>query len=349
MISAQRFKLLDRETNIGVAPFSSDLDAGVLNSVTNSFDEVNATLESLIASASQKAKSEIEALKDISAQDALDAATRTAKGMGGKITDLMSLPEAKLSELMGEFSDGNAQVSKSLMGIMKTCSGRGMGYGLPGRPYDPSINCGAGEIKVGTSGSSASCNASSYGNLLSKLTGGSYGSVFSDFNSALRKVMALAGYGYNLGMCGVLGAVSGGLPNDVMSKASGGLLGLVGMAGNTNAVLDIAKSSVGLLPLTTNPMAIETFLSNYKKPSNTTEAMLSGLSDRTVAGLELLDDNWGISDYDGSLSICKAPGYSKDLDSAWSASLTDRSFGAADLDNAPIDDLDFMFASYSMA
>lgn len=350
MISAQRFKVLDKETNVGVANFTSGLDSSILNSAQNALQAVSPSLDSLIESSIQKGLQELEQTKDaFKVDDILSGVTRAAKDIGGRVSDLLSLPESKLNELMSDIADGNPQITKSLMGIMKSCSARGMGQGLPGKPYDPSINCGAGKIGVGTSGSAASCNASSYGNLLNKLTGGSYSSIFSDLNKQLKKVMSLAGYGYNLGMCGVFGALTSGMSNDVLSRASGGLLSVMGKAGNTNAVLDIAASSVGLVPLLSNPTAIEGFLGNYKKPSNVKESMLPNLADRTLAGLELIDEHWAVSGYDAGISIAKTAGRTADLKQTFSSKLTNKSFGSSSLDIAASDDMDFMFASYAMS
>ena len=160
--------------------------------------------------------------------------------------------------------------------------------------------------------------------------------------------MALSGYGYNLGMCGVFNALSQGMPKDVLSRASGGLLSLLGSSGNTNGFLDVAKSSVGLVPLLTNPDSIRGFFDNFKKPSNVKESNLTNLADRALGGVELLDDSWNKSRVDGSLSIAQSTRNQRDLSDAFGAKLSDRSFNGSGLNTAPSNDDDFLLGAYLM-
>lgn len=345
MISGQRFKFLDRETNVAIDAFKSTAGSDIVNSAENATKESSANLQSLFDGAKQ---SFTNTFGEVEIPDSLKDITRSSKGFSGKITDLTKLPDTKLGEYFGGLTGGDPGMTKAMKNIMSQCSSRGMGSGFPGKPFDMSINCGQGNVKIANSPGGSSCNAGSFGNLLNKLSGGGYNSVFRDFNAALRALMALAGYGYKLGMCGVFGAVSNGLPNDVLSKGSGGLMAIVGQAGNTNAMLDLAKSSTGLLPLVHNPSAISTFLGNYTKPKSTKEKDLPGLADRTFGGLDLLNEDWGMSLADNSPSISEAPGYQKDLGVTMKAKLVDRSFGVTDLDVAPSNDMDFMLAAYEM-
>lgn len=349
-IPAQRFQYLDRETSLPSKQFNSGLDSSILNTSMNSEPPTVESLQSLIDSAIQSANNEADKAADsFKIDDALAGITRTTKDLAGSLLNLNALTDSKLGEYLSDIiPDANA--SRGIKGMIQKCRTNGSGYGIPGRPYDASMNCGAGKFSLGSGGygSSNSCNASSYSNLLNKLSGGAYNAEVNDFNKLLKALMSLAGMGYNMDMCGVFSSLSGGLPNDVLSKAGGGLLGIMGQAGKTNAILDIASASAGLTPLLHNPNAVETFLGNYTLPRNIKESMYSNMADRTTAGLELLDESWNKSQYDGGLSMCKAPGYSDDLNSTLSGSLTNKSYGLADLDTAPSSDNDFMFASYGM-
>lgn len=345
--SAKRFEFLDKETSIAVGKFGSDVDAGVYNSPLADGLPSSEKLKELINSALQTA-SGIKS-KAAGAKDAYGTVTRGVKGVTGTLTDIKSLSVDKLGSYFNEITGANSTYTKSLLSVAGNCSANGMNYGIPGKPYSPSINCGSGKLGVGTSGSSTSCNASSYGDLINKLTGGGYASTYQDLNSALRKIMALAGYGYNLGMCGVFGALGtafGSESKDMLSKASGSLLGAFGASGNTNAVLDIAKSSVGLYPRLTNPSIVTTFLDNFTLPSNVTESGLSLTADRTLGGLELIDDKWSCSAYDDMPSISSVNTYSPDLGKAFDSKLTDRSYGADELDDVDLSDDDFTMGAY---
>lgn len=344
---AKRFEFLDKETNMSVAPFGSDITTGVYNSPLADGLPSSDVLKELINASSQSMKGIVPDVGGV--KDIYSTATRGVKGAFGTLTDLKSLNSDKVGRYLSDITGSNPSLTKSMMNVAGNCSANGLNYGLPGKPYSPSINCGSGKLGLGTSGSSSSCNASSYGDLLNKLTDGKYGSTFQDLTSMMRRLMSLAGYGYNLGMCGVFGALSstfGSGTKDMLSRASGSLLGTFGMAGNTNAVLDIAKSSVGLYPLLSNPSAISGFLDNFKLPSNVGQGGYANMADRTTAGLELLDENWSCSAHDNIPSISSVSNYSSDLGKVFSAKLTDRSYAGSDLDNVSFSDSDFTMAAF---
>ncbi len=342
-ISAQRFTVLDRETNISTAKFKADMDSMILNDPANALKDANAQLQSLLDSANQKALEGKEAL-----EDAFSQASRVVKDAASRVTDLASLPNEILGDFLSSITGGNLGLQKSLKSMLNKCSNKGLGYGTPGKPFDLSMNCGAGDISLGQSGGKAGCDAGSFNDLLNKLTGGGYNASFKDLNSLLKSLMALSGYGYNLGMCGVFNALSQGMPKDILSRASGGLLSLLGSSGNTNGFLDVAKSSVGLTPLLTNPDSIRGFFDNFKKPSNVKESSLANLADRALGGVELLDDRWNKSNIDGSLTIAQSSRNQKDLSDAFSAKLSNRSFSGGGLNVAPSNDEDFILGAYLM-
>ena len=342
-ISAQRFTVLDRETNISTAKFKADMDSMILNDPANALKDANAQLQSLLDSANQKALEGKEAL-----EDAFSQASRVVKDAASRVTDLASLPNEILGDFLSSITGGNLGLQKSLKSMLNKCSNKGLGYGTPGKPFDLSMNCGAGDISLGQSGGKAGCDAGSFNDLLNKLTGGGYNASFKDLNSLLKSLMALSGYGYNLGMCGVFNALSQGMPKDILSRASGGLLSLLGSSGNTNGFLDVAKSSVGLTPLLTNPDSIRGFFDNFKKPSNVKESNLTNLADRALGGVELLDDSWNKSRIDGSLTIAQSSRNQKDLSDAFSAKLSNRSFSGGGLNVAPSNDEDFILGAYLM-
>lgn len=351
-ITAQRFKFLDQETNVPSIKFSSTLDSAILNAAAAPAIENITILQELINRDVKDTLTELEKAKtSFESNDVLSSVMRFTKEIGSSLRDLASLPDKVLGEYVGNiFPDG--EHSKMIKNIIQRCQTRGSGYGIPGRPYDASVNCGAGGISVGTGSyggyNNSSCNVSSFGNLLNKLSGGSYQSGFSDLSKALQSLMSLAGLGYNMNLCGVFGAIGQGLPSDALSKASGSLMTTFGLAGKTNAVLDIAGSSVGLTPTLSSPGVIPTFLKNYTNPSNVRERDYSGMSDRVMAGLELIDEDWNHSESDGLLSIAQAPGLQTDLKNIVKSSLTKKAFSVSSLDTIPDSDDDFLFGSYAM-
>ena len=149
MIKSKRFDFLDKETNVAISAFTSDLDSGILNSVENELSSVSETVESLFDSAVQSGK---ELFDSFDTEDIFDSVTRVAKDVAGSVIDLASLPTDAVDGFFGDLSGNVSAIGKALKNIMRQCSNRGMGYGIPGRPFDPSINCGAGNISLGRGG-----------------------------------------------------------------------------------------------------------------------------------------------------------------------------------------------------
>ena len=342
-IPAKRFSILDQETQLPVSGFSGITNSDILNSPLNDLVPGSTDLNTLINSAIQG-----PSLVPEVPVSAIDAATRTTQDAMANLTALTKLPQAELNKYLQGITNGDTTQAKKLSGLLQQCSANGMGYGLPGRPYDQSINCGAGKISVNNSGMGSGCDAGSYNNLLNSLTGGGYNAAFQDLTNMLRKLMALAGYGYNLGMCGVFGAVSKGMPLDVMSRGAGALLDIQGTAGNSVAVFDLASNvgTQGLFPLASNPGALTSWLNNYSKPSNVKEMDMPQLADRTLISLDTIDSNWGQSSYDGSFSVCTAENYRDDLGEAFKAKLSESEYGPGNLNVVPDNSDMYRMAAY---
>ena len=343
-MAAQRFKILTRETNISTAVFDGSADSSVFNSPENALKEANENLEALITSSMSEIEEQQKAM-----EEAIEESTRTVKDITTQLNDLSKLPKQKLDEFLGGLAGGNAALQKSLNGLLQKCSTKGLNAALPGKPFDTSINCGSGKLGLGASGGTKSCNAGSYSDLLNKLTDGAYVSGYKDINSALRNLMALSGLGYDLGMCGVFGALAGNLPADALSRASAGLLSSLGVAGNLNGFLDVAKSSVALTPLLVNPGVIGNFVDHYTLPANVGENKLLETAERSLGGMELLDESWYKNPDSGELSWGFMEQKTDDLYSAFECKLTDRSFSEDALDFVPSVDTDFMMGSFMLA
>jgi hypothetical protein len=341
-IPSKRFEFLDKETNVSVSSFSSKLDSGILNAVQEAENLASATLESLIESATQ-----IPLVED--AKGLLDEATRAVKGAQAALTDLSNLGTNTIDDFIGDLTENSGIAGKAIKNIISKCgSGKGFGVGLPGRPYDVSMKCNGRDISLG-SGSSyggANCSASSYSDLLNKITNGNYKSSYNDINKKLRKLMGLSGYGIDIGVCGVFSALSEGLPKDALSKAAGTLLEYAGANSKINGFLDIAKSSVGLTPLLHAPSAISTVINNFKAPSDTRESHYAELGERFLGGLELLDSKWAKSQEDGMTSIAAVSTSSRDLRQVLNSKLTDRAFGEDGIDVPAFDEQTFIMAAY---
>ena len=341
-IPAKRFDFLDQETNVSVSSFSSKLDSGILNQAFQDASELSAGLENLIDSSLS-----VTGLDGIVASVS-EATERITTGASINLKDLQNLPQEKLDEVIKALGGESGTVGKSLKALLKKCSGsnKGMGAKLPGKPYDTSINCGNGEVSLGQNGKSSGCDAGSFGNVLSALTGGDYNAKYKDLNALLGQVLALSTYGMNLGLCGVFGALAKDLPKDALSKVSGSLLDYAGISGNVNGFLDVAKSSVALAPLVHAPAAVSKIVSNFTLPTQTKVVDFPALADRFMGGLELVKEDWAQSQYDKMLSMAVAEKHQPELASVFSSKLKNRGFTVDELDVPLYNDEIFLLSSY---
>jgi len=145
----------------------------------------------------------------------------------------------------------------------------------------------------------------------------------------------------------VFSALTGDLDKDVLSRASGALLGHLGSSGNVLGVLDLAGASTGLHTLIENPSGIATAFKNFSIPSEIKLGSLNGFSDRLTGAMELYSDSWNQSSYDGMLSTSYADGYNPQVNEVFQSKLLDNTIGL-DLDVPVIDDHAFMSAAYGM-
>ena len=356
-------------------------EAGV-GELSGKLNELKAEAEGVISDAVDTLKSTAgevyddakEMLGDI-VPSGLNDVARVTKGLVSKINDLASLPSASI-DMFTKNIGGSSTMAQSLKNIMASCSKQGLGYGIPGRPYSPSISCGGNSFKLGSDSGygnysgygSSSCNASNYGDLLNKLTNGDYGSSFNDYNKALQTLMSLSGYGYNLGMCGVFNALSSNLNLDKfgLSKAAGGLMGIFAAGGKTNAFLDMAASTSGLFPGKYNPGILSSFTSGYQIPSGVGGNGYRTLAERSYGAIDSVNGSWSSNDRPGCLTLgnaIKPISYNSSmagldtagglsiadsLSSVMKSKVSDHSFSSSNLDSVfTTDDDSFVTAALS--
>lgn len=349
-IAAKRYSFLNNETSVPSTSFTSGLDSGVLNSAAN---ETKVASDSAVSSIKTAVQTTGSLVKETSNE--VSSTLRSVKSFSGNLLDLSSLSDKRLDGFIEELSGADPAVSRSLSEIMKKCVSKGSGYGIPGKPSDASIFCGSGKLSVKTgaagAGGNSKCDAGTLTNMLNKLSGGSYNNSYKDTSKTMQQLMSLSGMGYNLGLCGVFGAISGKLGGSLgkpeLSKALGGLMGVMASGSKTNAVLDLAKSAVALAPLSYVPGIAGKFLSNYKNPDNVGETKILETSERVFGGLELMDGKWNKSNFDGMLSVGATPGYRKDLSSIMTASCRNNIPSLDDLDRIPVGDKFFTASAMS--
>lgn len=344
-IVAKRFKFLSEETNVGIASLLDATGPDLFNTTDNILKEVSSDLQAFAKNAEQS----VGSVKNLLNQGSkvLDGAVRTAKDGLGAIENLASLPTKDLDKKLNSLLPNNSALAQSLFSGMTTkCKQNSFNFKGIGKPYDFSINCNGKNRK-----SNSGCNSGQMGNVLNKLSGGAYNSSFSDLNSSLKNLLSLSLHGYDLNMCGVFGALTTGMSNNnLLSRASAGILGNLASAKNTLGVLDLASSAAGLNTLLELPSGVDSFLTNFSIPAGMAENALSDLSDRVSAATELFSPGKLISTFDSAISMTSASlGFNSALDKVMTCSRLDNVFNEDDLDFIPSDTFTFASSAYSAA
>lgn len=344
-IPAQRVKYLDLETNIGSIGFTSEISSDIYTAPQNLLKDISSDIGELVNSAAQTS---IDAQKAIKSElnGALSEVSRGLKGAISTVADFRALPNKMLDAALEDVNSQFPNVAKGLKSLMLGCGPNSFNGGMGvGKPWDLSMNCGNGKVGLGKGSGGNGCNAMSYNDILNKATGGAYNAVFQDLNKLISSVMGLAKLGYGAGMCGILGALTGGMNKDILGRVTGGLLASQGLAGNANAVFDIAKTAMNVKPLLTVPGAASMFLNNFTKPPGLKDSQLPQLAQSTLGAVESIkEDAW--FDDEGILNIGIADRYREDLGDTFGSMLSNKTPSLSALNTVPDDDMDYMSAGY---
>lgn len=379
-VIGKRFKPFEDTYNLAASKFGAGVDSAVVNDKLNELKDSADNLLGLVknsipsgisdlynegkgalegyAGLYDEAKGAVAGYADLykEGKGIAEGYVRDIKGVAGKVIDYAKMPEKVFDKFLGNVTGIGSPYTKPIGDVLRKC-GKGSNYSYGGRPYDISMSCKGNTASLGGFGSGSSCSAANFSNLIDGLTGGSYSSGFKDISSALNVLTGLATQGYNFGMCGILNGLKGAdifskfnLGNTELSKVGGTLLGITGSSGNLNGWLDVASSSVGMNLLSVNPNGVSDLFKNFTLPSSTSERDLLSLGERTLAGLELVDPDWNVSDLGDMSSIADMVGFdgiTDDFRDVAEACLCDRDFGVDDLDFIPDGDDMFTYAAAS--
>lgn len=293
-ILATRFKTLDKEFNLPTIDMLAVQTADIFNSARSELEQLKPLDMDFFAKGLQIPKVELPKIKD--------ELVRDAKGALGAIKDLSKFSSKQLDAAISEMLPDNPLAQSAFSLLSSNCKTKGMSRFNLGKPYDADINCGGRKKKA--SSKSGGCNAGQFGNVLSKLTKGSYNAAFSDLNAALKNLVNLANFGYSMNMCGVFGALAtaGGLDKNLLSRASGSLLGTLAASKNILGVFDLAAASVGLHTVKENPGGLKSVFKNLAIPKEIKQSGLSDFNQRLTGSMELFNPKWNKSAFDNMAS-----------------------------------------------
>lgn len=332
-ISSKRFSVIGEETNMAVTSLNELKDSFIRNNPAAELKALSSNLEGFVQNAMSKIPTELES--------SVDEAIRSTKDL---IADMKNIDLLSVKDLDKRLSDlfPDNPIAKSIFSqLSDKCKKDSLAMEGLGKPYSPSISCNGRKTNTRNN----DCNAGKYGDILNKLSGGAYSSTHQDLNGMLKKILALASFGYKMNMCGVFNAITGGMDHKgMLSRASAGLLGMMSKARNSLGALDIIGASAGLTPLLELPGAIPMTLSAFKMPEGFKEFDMSSMCDRMLGGAELLNPDFGMAD--DYLSITEFGDYNEDLAEIMTASRKEFSFDEDTLDLIPDTDHVFRSAAY---
>lgn len=277
-IPLKRFESLDSDFHVGVGDFMSEVNdsLGTLNIADDFISEKNSEMEAAIGQL-KKDILEAKAVKDAvmgAANQAISDVTRFTKDLAQDITDMSMIPERYINGMIDDIFGTTDGLGASMRGLVKTCRNQAMSRAGLGRNRFANPRCG------GLSMSAGQCSSTGASGILSNATAGVFTRGFNAVNNLIKKILSLAGLGFNANLCNVLGPLldtafgAAGSLFDSVASATGvktlitSSLGSVqALMGNVSAVADVAKNVAGLGVSSFLPSSVRNIV-NMSSPSH---------------------------------------------------------------------------------
>lgn len=334
-ISAVRFKSLDKQYNVPVLDFKNVNSSDIFNSPNLDTKVIDNKLQAFLDNGQQVPK--------INLGGAKDSLMRKAKGAMAAIADLSKLGPKDIDKAISGMIPNNPVAQSIFNQMSDKCKKKGLSNGGLGKPYDANVSCNGKNRKA-----KDGCSSLSYGNFLNRITGGQYNSKYQNLNDSLKNLISLSKFGYNMNMCGVFSALSGDLNKNVLSRASGSLLGHLGATSNLLGVFDLAGSSSGLHTAIENPAGLNSVFNNLKRIPEMTNSALPDLSEKLLTSAEAIKGDWMTGSTPGTLSTAFSDVRNSNVSDLFSSKLMDIKTDPVNLNTIPASDLGFMTSAYNL-
>lgn len=334
-IPIKRFEFLDEQTNLAIADVYSESNTDILNSPMNELKTMSSDIEEFLGSGIQSAKDGLPL-------DTLPNDLRISKDSLGNLADVGNLLPKDWTSLISSMLPDNPLAQSDFSQMSSRCKQKAGSRRGSGKPYGTANSCGAGSKPA-----KGSCGSSSkqFGKAMNKATGGAFTSDFLDLDGLLSGVVGLSSMGYDMNLCNVFGSLATQIPNtDLLSKASGSLIGGLNSSGNVMGMLDLASSSTALNTKAYNPSTITGMLSGFNFPKEIKQSNNSNLAERFTGAMEIFDGKWNQSGYDGILSTQGVQ--NSDMGSLMQQKALDNIYDSTQLNIAPADDYSFLSTSF---
>lgn len=338
-IAAKRFEFLDQETNVAITDFLSADNSAILSSANLELKTITAAIGEFFGNNNQSP--DVKSLLN----KFINPTSRRSKDASVNREDTSTLSAKELDRSMSGLAGSVPQTLSLLNQLSSSCKSKASGRKGSGKPYEPAVNCNGKERKTNADG----CSANIFGSAVNKITAGQFAFSYQNPKEMLDSITALSTLGYDLNMCGVFGSLIAGNTNrNLLSRASAGILGHLTSTGNTNGIMDLANSSAGLDPLIENPDGISSAISSFTIGKEVKEKDHSDYSDRFMAAMSLLDDNWDKSEHDDIISIKNAEYVPDDLAKVTASKVKQHIYDENNLDIAPNDSFTFMHTALAV-
>lgn len=281
-IAASRIKGFTEDFNVSVSDLSNQVDAEILNVKNAVSENITQPLEGLL----EAGKSE---LSEIGSAIADNSAVRGIKSAYGSIIDLSKVTASQLDKMVVDMLPINsAGTAAEFLKLAEKCRNKPAQFAGLGKPYEAKMSCNGGASR---STSSNSCDTAQFGNMLNSLTGGDYLSTYEDLNKALKRIVGLSSFGYDMDMCGVFGALAKGANASVFSRAAAAVAVTLAGKAKVTSQMDVAKSLTGTTTVVSKeiPNISKISTSNYATPSNLKATQVAASTEGYVTALTVLE------------------------------------------------------------
>lgn len=291
-IAAQRFRVLDKQTNVAVSDFLNSNSSDILNAPTVDLLVATDQLSALVDG--NKATGVTALLNTINGASLVTS--RLTKDFYSSINDLSRMTSGGIKDLTARMFPGDPVLQNVFNGIGEGCKSKILA-GLS--------NCKNKKNTAKINGkthftNNRSCSASSFVGLINKLTGDAYKATLIDQCALSKMIAGVAIRGFEIGLPSVFSALSGKIEDKYLLAQTGGMvISAAALDGNMNAVMDVANSSVGGMIRSINPGITNSVMSNFQLPPEYMERDQTSFYEQFSDSMDRLDDAWCTADFNG--------------------------------------------------
>lgn len=294
-IAAQRFKFLNEQTNLPVKDFFNINTSDILSQSVNDITSTISTLTSMVGAGNISGVATM--LGKLASGASLETRRLTRDFYSG-INDISKWTSQEIHSASAKMFPNDPVLQNAFNQIGDGCKSK-----IIGALSNCTNKRRLSEINgLRTFTTDRSCSAASFAALINKITKGLYAVKLTDQCALMRMVAGVAMRGYEIGLPGVFGALSGQIEDKhLLAQAGVTVINAAALDGNMNAVIDVANSSVGHMLTAIDPGITTTILNNFNIPQEYYERDVGQFYDSFNGAMGNLDMSWNQMNLGGTM------------------------------------------------